>query len=81
MKIDKVRNPWINNVLLDRFGSAPFELVKVQRQLEYLTAVQKGLVAQMGGKYKSRSGFKAALDIYRYHGGLKGFYIGFPLRE
>jgi solute carrier family 25 carnitine/acylcarnitine transporter 20/29 len=60
-------------------GSAPFELVKVQRQLEYLTAMQKGLVAQMQGKFVARSGFRAALDIWRYHGGPKGFYIGFPL--
>ncbi|UZJ56514.1 hypothetical protein CBS101457_005834 [Exobasidium rhododendri] len=60
-------------------GSAPFELVKVQRQLEYFTAMQKGLVAQMGGKFKPESGFKAALDIWKYHGGPKGFYIGFPL--
>lgn len=50
------------------------------RQLEYLTAVQKGLVAQTGGKYRARSGFAAAMDIARYHGGIRGFYIGFPLR-
>lgn len=62
-------------------GSAPFELVKVMRQLEYLTALQKGLVAQTAGKFKARSGFQAAFDIARYHGGLRGFYIGFPLRE
>ena len=43
--------------------------------------MQKGLVAQMGGKFKSRSGYRASLDIWRYHGGIKGFYIGFPLRE
>lgn len=62
-------------------GSAPFELVKVQRQLEYLTAVQKGLVTQVGSKYQARSGFQAAAEIWRYHGGPKGFYLGFPLRE
>ncbi|PWN91883.1 mitochondrial carrier [Acaromyces ingoldii] len=60
-------------------GSAPFELVKVQRQLEYLTAVQKGLVTQVGSKYQARSGFQAAAEIWRYHGGPKGFYLGFPL--
>lgn len=60
-------------------GSAPFELVKVQRQLEYLIAVQKGLVAREGSTYVPQSGFRAAADILRHHGGPKGFYIGFPL--
>ncbi|PWN28496.1 mitochondrial carrier [Jaminaea rosea] len=77
-------------------GSAPFELVKVQRQLEYLTAVQKGLIGEAGAsntggaagsrrpsppaaKYKPQSGFAAASDILRNHGGIRGFYIGFPL--
>lgn len=60
-------------------GSAPFELVKVMRQLEYLTAVQKGLIAANGGKFKARSGFAAAADIWKYRGGIRGFYIGFPL--
>lgn len=84
-------------------GSAPFELVKVQRQLEYLTAVQRGLIgtaSQSGppgsssssptsaaaeakkgppAKFQARSGFQAAADIYRHQGGIRGFYIGFPL--
>ncbi len=66
-------------------GSAPFELVKVQRQLEYLIAVQKGLVkkAPQGGSggrtFVPQSGFQAAANIYRNFGGIKGFYMGFPL--
>lgn len=78
-------------------GSAPFELVKVQRQLEYLTAVQKGLIGSGSAssstssssssakptpsapKFKAQSGFTAAADILKSHGGIKGFYIGFPL--
>ncbi|MCO5589805.1 hypothetical protein L7F22_043774 [Adiantum nelumboides] len=60
-------------------GSAPFELVKVVRQLEYLTAVQKGIVSQAKGRFKPKSGFAAAGDIWKYHGKIKGFYIGFPL--
>lgn len=80
-------------------GSAPFELVKVQRQLEYLTAVQRGLIGSSppapasgssqrsslqqqttaSGKFRPQSGFQAASNILRQHGGLRGFYIGFPL--
>lgn len=83
-------------------GSAPFELVKVQRQLEYLTAVQRGLISAGSEnqapnatgsnagksvssrpspqpKFQARSGFAAAADIFKNHGGLKGFYIGFPM--
>lgn len=91
-------------------GSAPFELVKVQRQLEYLTAVQRGLIVSNGSgetsgnsgspssstaksiggnsgsaakkapaKFRPQSGFKAAANILNNHGGIKGFYIGFPL--
>lgn len=71
-------------------GSAPFELVKVQRQLEYLIAVQNGLLKTdksgaanhqqfVGGRYKAQNGFQAAAAIWRNHGGMKGFYIGFPL--
>lgn len=65
-------------------GSAPFELVKVQRQLEYLIAVQKGLVKKAttagGGRtFVPQSGFQAAANIYRNFGGIKGFYMGFPL--
>ncbi|EPQ32446.1 uncharacterized protein PFL1_00642 [Pseudozyma flocculosa PF-1] len=64
-------------------GSAPFELVKVQRQLEYLIAVQKGLVASAGPNggrtFVPQSGFAAASNIFKNHGGPKGFYMGFPL--
>lgn len=66
-------------------GSAPFELVKVQRQLEYLIAVQKGLVKKSdpnGGRARTfvpQSGFQAAANIYKTFGGIKGFYMGFPL--
>lgn len=73
-------------------GSAPFELVKVQRQLEYLTAVQRGLIGSSSGsgeggakgrpsnaKFQGKSGFAAAADIFKNHGGPRGFYIGFPL--
>ncbi|KAN0066481.1 hypothetical protein ACQY0O_000575 [Thecaphora frezii] len=64
-------------------GSAPFELVKVQRQLEYLIAVQKGLVSkspsQGGRAFVPQSGFAAASNIFTNHGGPKGFYMGFPL--
>lgn len=66
-------------------GSAPFELVKVQRQLEYLIAVQKGLVTKAtaeggGGRaFVPQNGFQAAANIYRTFGGIKGFYMGFPL--
>ncbi|CCF53988.1 hypothetical protein NDA11_000870 [Ustilago hordei] len=72
-------------------GSAPFELVKVQRQLEYLIAVQKGLIKKQpttegaaqgrarGAVFVPQSGFQAAANIYRNFGGLKGFYMGFPL--
>ncbi len=66
-------------------GSAPFELVKVQRQLEYLIAVQKGLVKKAtpggtGGRtFVPQSGFQAASNIYKNFGGMKGFYLGFPL--
>lgn len=82
-------------------GSAPFELVKVQRQLEYLISVQKAAKARAAnlssakaapvvaavpekrtaplGRYKAQSGFQAASAIWKNHGGMKGFYIGFPL--
>ncbi|WFC98460.1 hypothetical protein MYAM1_001188 [Malassezia yamatoensis] len=61
-------------------GSAPFELVKVQRQLEYLIATQKQKAAGVQAiTFKPQSGFRAALDIYRQHGGVRGFYLGFPL--
>ena len=80
-------------------GSAPFELVKVQRQLEYLISVQKAAKARASSpaaqtspaaavaekrpaphtRYKAQSGFQAASAIWKTHGGMKGFYIGFPL--
>ncbi|GAC95649.1 mitochondrial carrier protein [Pseudozyma hubeiensis SY62] len=68
-------------------GSAPFELVKVQRQLEYLIAVQKGLIKKnpvgstsaRSRTFVPQSGFQAAANIYRNFGGIKGFYMGFPL--
>ncbi|KAJ9476924.1 putative Mitochondrial ornithine transporter 1 (putative) [Pseudozyma hubeiensis] len=68
-------------------GSAPFELVKVQRQLEYLIAVQKGLIKKnpIGSNsaasrtFVPQSGFQAAANIYKNFGGIKGFYMGFPL--
>lgn len=58
-------------------GSAPFELVKVQRQLEYLIALQRGH-AQPGSKY-AMTGMQAARQIWRDHHGLRGFYLGFRL--
>ncbi|PWN52108.1 mitochondrial carrier [Violaceomyces palustris] len=60
-------------------GSAPFELVKVQRQLEYLIAVQKGVINSQNSTFVPQSGFKAAANILKNHGGPKGFYMGFPL--
>jgi len=55
------------------FGSAPFELVKVRRQLEYAIAESKGIriVKPPGTK-------QAVLDIVRSNG-LRGLYTGFPL--
>ncbi|WFC93727.1 hypothetical protein MBRA1_000349 [Malassezia brasiliensis] len=61
-------------------GSAPFELVKVQRQLEFLIAAQRQKArGEPSAPFKPQSGFRAALDIYRTHGGVRGFYLGFPL--
>ncbi|CAD6909371.1 unnamed protein product [Tilletia controversa] len=76
-------------------GSAPFELVKVQRQLEYLIATQKGAAkknAQQPAassssssttttttRYVPQSGFQAAREIMTNHGGIRGFYLGFRL--
>lgn len=69
-------------------GSAPFELVKVQRQLEYLIAMQKGLLnldgkgnANGSGPYKSMTGYQAATNIMRNHGGLRGFYVSISERK
>lgn len=64
-------------------GSAPFELVKVQRQLEFLINMQKQQNARAAGRplppFQRQSGFQAALEIYRNRGGLRGFYMGFSL--
>ncbi|WFD36020.1 hypothetical protein MCUN1_002891 [Malassezia cuniculi] len=61
-------------------GSAPFELVKVQRQLEYLIATQRAKnEGDASRPFKRQSGFEAARDIYRTHGGVRGFYLGFKL--
>ena len=63
------------------FMSAPFELTKVERQLEYLIWTQRNKNNGTLGtnKFIPRSGFQAARDIYRLHGGLRGFYIGLRL--
>ncbi|KAF9484740.1 mitochondrial carrier [Pholiota conissans] len=55
------------------FGSAPFELVKVRRQLEYTIAASKGVTMT-----KPPGTVEAVKDIYR-NNGLKGLYTGFPL--
>ncbi|KAF8557295.1 hypothetical protein OG21DRAFT_1601750 [Imleria badia] len=55
------------------FGSAPFELVKVRRQLEYSIASSKGVhLAKPPGT------LEAVRDIFRTNG-LSGLYIGFRL--
>ncbi|KAG8217858.1 mitochondrial carrier [Butyriboletus roseoflavus] len=55
------------------FGSAPFELVKVRRQLEYSIASSKGIhLARPPGT------LEAVRDIFRTNG-LSGLYIGFRL--
>ncbi|KAF9218142.1 mitochondrial carrier, partial [Gyrodon lividus] len=55
------------------FGSAPFELVKVRRQLEYSIAASKGVhLAKPPGT------FEAVREIIKTNG-LFGLYIGFPL--
>lgn len=55
------------------FGSAPFELVKVRRQLEYSIAEAKGIHID-----KPPSNFQAVADIVRV-AGVRGLYSGFPL--
>ncbi|KZT09666.1 mitochondrial carrier [Laetiporus sulphureus 93-53] len=55
------------------FGSAPFELVKVRRQLEYSIAESKGLKL-----VKAPGTFEAVRDIFNSYG-LKGLYLGFRL--
>lgn len=61
--------------------SAPFELTKVERQLEHLiwTQRQKQAGADKNAKFVQRSGWDAALGIYKQHGGVRGFYIGLRL--
>ncbi|KAF8447531.1 hypothetical protein L210DRAFT_3472417 [Boletus edulis BED1] len=55
------------------FGSAPFELVKVRRQLEYSIASSKGIhMAKPPGT------LEAVRDIFRTNG-LSGLYVGFRL--
>lgn len=55
------------------FGSAPFELVKVRRQLEYSIAASKGLKLA-----KPPNTLEAIRDIFRTNG-LLGLYTGFKL--
>ncbi|EGO18664.1 hypothetical protein SERLADRAFT_418850 [Serpula lacrymans var. lacrymans S7.9] len=55
------------------FGSAPFELVKVRRQLEYTIAASKGIQL-----VKAPGTYDAVRDIFR-NNGIKGLYIGFRL--
>ncbi|OSD08615.1 mitochondrial carrier [Trametes coccinea BRFM310] len=55
------------------FGSAPFELVKVRRQLEYTIAASKGVKLA-----KAPSTMEAVRDIFRTNGAL-GLYTGFRL--
>ncbi|CAL1705215.1 unnamed protein product [Somion occarium] len=55
------------------FGSAPFELVKVRRQLEYSIAASKGLRIA-----KPPSTLEAVRDIFRTNG-IFGLYTGFRL--
>ncbi|WFD31332.1 hypothetical protein MSPP1_002366 [Malassezia sp. CBS 17886] len=69
-------------------ASAPFELVKVQQQLEYLIATQRvqerarrrGLpIPARPADFKPLTGMRAAYEIFKTYGGIRGFYIGFPL--
>ncbi|CDO72935.1 hypothetical protein BN946_scf185002.g120 [Trametes cinnabarina] len=55
------------------FGSAPFELVKVRRQLEYTIAASKGVRL-----VKAPSTMEAVRDIFRTNG-ILGLYTGFRL--
>ncbi|KAI0723996.1 mitochondrial carrier [Cerioporus squamosus] len=55
------------------FGSAPFELVKVRRQLEYSIAASKGIRLA-----KAPSTMEAVREIFR-SSGLLGLYTGFKL--
>ncbi|KAG6331479.1 hypothetical protein ID866_7611 [Astraeus odoratus] len=55
------------------FGSAPFELVKVRRQLEYSIAATKGIQL-----VKPPKTLEAVRDMIRTHG-IPGLYLGFRL--
>ncbi|KAJ8078874.1 hypothetical protein PM082_013158 [Marasmius tenuissimus] len=55
------------------FGSAPFELVKVRRQLEYTIAASKGLHLE-----KAPGTLEAVKEIFKSNG-LPGLYTGFRL--
>lgn len=55
------------------FGSAPFELVKVRRQLEYSIAATKGIQL-----VKPPNTIEAVREIVRTHG-ISGLYLGFRL--
>jgi len=55
------------------FGSAPFELVKVRRQLEYAIAATKGI-----SMVKPPGTLQAVKEIYRGNG-FAGLYTGFRL--
>jgi len=55
------------------FGSAPFELIKVRRQLEYSIAQERGIAVA-----KAPSTAQAIRDIVQ-GSGLRGLYMGFRL--
>jgi len=55
------------------FGSAPFELIKVRRQLEYSIAQERGLTVA-----KAPTSIQAIRDIVQ-GSGLSGLYMGFRL--
>lgn len=69
-------------------GSAPFELVKVERQLEYLISLQHSHIVRAKSplapphpspaKYVPMTGWAAAWQIYNNFG-VGGFYLGFRL--
>ncbi|CAE6488072.1 unnamed protein product [Rhizoctonia solani] len=55
------------------FCGAPFELVKIRRQLEYSIAAEKGITVD-----KPPGNIDAVKDIFRQHGA-RGLYKGFKL--